>query len=71
MLILYLIGEEGGDNGKQSGNELLIANDMASDGRNGEELQSEIFDRCFRFTIHKEIGIDDAGIDTGKMTCCE
>ena len=45
----------------------MVPNDMTRNRRNSKKLESEIFDRRFRFSIHEEICIHDAGIHGRKV----
>ena len=45
----------------------MVLNDMTCNRRNSKKLESEIFDRRFRFSIHKEICIHDSGIHGCKV----
>ena len=68
--VLNLVREEGGDDGEETGDDIVMADDVQSDGRYREELQGEIFDRSLRLAIGEKVCVDDAMVDTCEMRCC-
>lgn len=66
-----LVGEEGGDDGKETRDDLVVAHYVGGHRRGGEQLQGEIFDGCFRFVINQQVGVYDAMIDTRKVAGCQ
>ena len=54
-LIRDLVGEEGGDDREQAVDHPVMYYDVFSNRRNGEELDSKVFDGGFGLAINKEI----------------
>ena len=53
MPMLYLVGEKRSNNRKEAMNQVMFCHDMKSYSRDGEELQSEILDGRFCFSVNQ------------------
>lgn len=62
-----LVGEEGGDDGKEAVYDLVVLDDVESDRGDGEYLEGKIFDGSFGFTVNEQVSIYDGVIGVGKM----
>ena len=62
-----LVGEEGGDDGKEAVYDLVVLDNVESDRGNGEELEGEVFDGSFGFTVNKEVSVYDGMVGVGKV----
>ena len=49
--VLNLVREEGGDDGEETGDNIVVADNIESDGGNGEELEGKVLDGSLRFTV--------------------
>ena len=66
-LALYLVGEKGGDDGKEPIDNIVLADDVERDRWNSEELEGEVFDRGFGLAVHEKVGVNDPMVNVGKM----
>ena len=44
-----------------------MAYDIEGNGRDGEELQSKVFDGCFRLTVREQVRVDDAMVHASEV----
>jgi hypothetical protein len=67
VIIGDLVGEEGGDDGKEAVYNLVVLDDVESDRGDSEELEGKVFDGSFGFTVNKEVSVYDGVIGVGKV----
>lgn len=65
--VLNIVCEEIDNDSEQPSDDTVVANNIGRDAGNGEELNGEIFDGGFGFTINQKVGVDNTVIDTSKV----
>lgn len=66
-LVLYLVGEEGSNDGEETRNEIVVSDYVQRHRWDREKLKSEVFDRRFRFSVNEQICIDHTVIHVCEM----
>jgi hypothetical protein len=59
--------EESGDDGEEPIDDVMLTDNVECDRRNSEELEGEVFDRGFGFTVHEEVGVDNPMVNVGEV----
>lgn len=67
MFIGNLVGEEGGYDVEEAGDEVVVFDDVACYGWYCEELKGEVFNGGLSFAVDEEVGIDNSVVDIGEM----
>lgn len=66
-LALDLVGEKGGDDGEETIDDIVLADNVECDRWYREELEGEVFDRGLGLAVHEEIGVNNPMINVGKV----
>ena len=64
---LDLVGEKGGDNRKETIDDIVLADNVECNRWYREELESEVLDRGLGLAVHEKVGINDPMVNVGKV----